>query len=92
MCFLCLHTANIRTHTVSLPLEGHKTMQTWYEKHQRSRAAADAKQKAFTTNEADKIHLRDASWESRSVVKITKADIARRIQKRKERLRVKLEE
>ena len=67
-------------------------MQTWYEKHQRSRAAADAKQKAFTTNEADKIHLRDASWESRSVVKITKADIARRIQKRKERLRVKLEE
>jgi len=66
-------------------------MQTWYEKHQRSRAAADAKQKAFTLNELSKRHLRDASWESRSVVKITKSDISRRIAKRKEQLRVKLE-
>ena len=67
-------------------------MSTWYDKHQRSRAAADAKQKAFDMNEIGKRHLRDAAWESVSVVKITKADIARRIEKRKKQLRLKLEE
>jgi len=57
---------------------------TWYERHQRSRAAVDAKQKAFARNQVEKAHLRDASWESRSQVKVSKADIKRRIAKRKE--------
>jgi len=59
---------------------------SWYEKHQRSRAAVDAKQKAYERNQDDMRHLRDASWESGSAVKITKADINRRIAQRKEQL------
>ena len=57
---------------------------TWYERHQRSRAAVDAKQKAFVRNQVEATHLRDASWESQSQMKVTKADIKRRIAKRKE--------
>jgi len=57
---------------------------TWYERHQRSRAAVDAKQKAFVRNQVEAAHLRDASWESQSQNKVTKADIKRRIAKRKE--------
>ena len=61
-------------------------MSSWYEKHQRRRAAVDANQKAYALNQLDMRHLRDASWESRSSVKITKADIKRRVAKRKEEL------
>lgn len=59
---------------------------SWYQKHQRSRAAVDAKQKAYARNQVDKMHLREASWETGSAVKITKADINRRIAQRKEQL------
>jgi len=56
---------------------------SWFDKHQRQRAAADAKRNAALANARDQRATREASWEQKSSASVAKISIQRKIQARK---------